>query len=507
MEYWSNLALGFQTAFGWEPLLFCFVGVTLGTFVGVLPGIGALAAISMLLPVTFYLDPISAIIMLAGIYYGAQYGGSTASILLNTPGTVTQAVTCLDGHPMAKQGRAGVALFTTTITSFIGGSFAILLLMFLAPVLAGVALSFGSAEYFAVILFGLVVASTLSGEAPLKGFAMVALGVMLGFIGIDGNSGAMRYQFGFYELSDGLNLVAVAMGLFGIAEILNNLVRKEAAPFVVQRITLRSMLPTRQDVRDSTWPTARGTLIGSFAGILPGTGAAIAPFIAYITEKRLSRTPERFGNGAIEGIASPEASNNAAAQAAFVPTLSLGIPGDAVMAIMLGALMIHGIVPGPQLISQQPTLFWALIASFWIGNLMLLVLNIPLIGLWVRVLQIPYHILYPTMLFLICVGVYSTSNSMMDVGVALVFGVIGYFMILLRFPTAPLLLGFILGPLMEVHLRRALMISQGDFSTFVSSTIGTGFLIASAVVIVFSIRSARLARMARLGVVPDKQEA
>ena len=492
----AALLAGFQAALGPEPLLFCLIGVTLGTLVGVLPGIGALAAISMLLPITFYLEPATALIMLAGIYYGAQYGGSTASILLNTPGTVTQAVTCLDGYPMAKQGRAGVALFTTTITSFIGGCFAILLLMLLAPALARVALSFGSPEYFAVMVFGLVIASTLSGGAPVKGFAMVALGALLGFVGIDANSGQLRYAFGYFELADGLNLVAVAMGLFGIAEILSNLIGRRETPFAAQKVTLRSMLPSRDDIRRSALPTARGTLIGSLAGVLPGTGAAIAPFISYATEKRLSRTPDRFGTGAIEGIAAPEASNNAAAQAAFVPTLSLGIPGDAVMAIMLGALMIHGIVPGPQLIGQQPDLFWTLIASFWIGNLILLILNIPMIGLWVRVLRVPYHILYPVMLFFICVGVYSTNNSMADVLVAMVCGLFGYFLLALRFPTAPLLLGFILAPLMETHLRRALMISQGDFTTFVGSPISAGMLGLSALVIVLTVLGALRRRRA-----------
>ena len=482
---------GFATALEPGNLFFCLVGVSVGMFVGVLPGIGALAAISMLLPITYYMEPAAAIIMLAGIFYGAQYGGSTASILMNLPGTAANAVTCLDGYPMAKQGRAGVALFITTVASFVGGCVAILLLIFFAPLIAQFALRFGAAEYFAVMLFGLVAGSALSGGSFLKGASMVALGVVLGLVGTDMQTAYPRFLFGFREqLFDGLSLVAVAMGLFGIAEILINLMRNDSTPFTVQPVKLRSLIPTWQDIKDSTMPTLRGSASGSICGILPGAGPTIASFIAYAIERRVSRTPERFGKGAIEGIASPEAANNAAAQGAFIPTLSLGIPGDATSAILLGALMIHGITPGPNLIINEPAFFWGLVASFWIGNIVLLILNIPLIGVWVSILRIPYRALYPAMLFFVCIGVYSINNSMFDVYVALLFGVIGAVMMILGFPAAPLLLGFILGPLIEEHLRNALLISRGGFGILVHSPISMGFHIASALLILTSLYGA-----------------
>jgi len=495
----SNLMVGFGVALQPENILFCAIGATLGTFIGVVPGIGALSAISMLLPLTFYLDPTTAIIMLAGIFYGAQYGGSTASILLNLPGTATNAVTCLDGYPMAKQGRAGVALFMTTITSFVGGSFSILLLIGLAPAIASFALSFGAREYFAVMLFGLVAASTLSGGSPVKGFAMVAFGVLLGTVGIDPNSGAQRFQFGILELADGLNLVAVAMGLFGVAEILANLMQRTEAPFKVQPVSLRSLIPTKKDVKDSTMPTVRGMIIGAICGVLPGTGPTIASFMAYATEKRVSKHPERFGHGTIEGIASPEAANNSSVQAAFIPTLSLGIPGDAVMAVLLGALMIHGITPGPALVNEHPTLFWGLVASFWVGNFFCLILNFPLIGIWVRMLRIPYHALYPAILFFICLGVYSINYNVFDIYVVIVFGLIGVGMLRLGFPAAPLLLGFILGPMIEENLRRALLLSRGDLSYLGSSPVSLAFLLASLAVVVLSMRGIAAAGIARVG--------
>jgi putative tricarboxylic transport membrane protein len=475
---------GFATALQPANLFFCLVGVSVGMFVGVLPGIGALAAISMLLPITYYMEPTAAIIMLAGIFYGAQYGGSTASILMNLPGTAANAVTCLDGYPMAKQGRAGVALFITTITSFAGGSFAILLLIFFAPLIADLALRFGAAEYFAVMMFGLVAGSALSGGSFLKGVAMVAFGVVLGLIGTDMQTGFPRFMFAFREqLFDGLNLVAVAMGLFGVSEILVNLMRSNSTPFTVQSVKLRSLIPTWKDIKDSTMPTVRGSASGAACGILPGAGPTIASFIAYAIERRVSRTPERFGKGAIEGIAAPEAANNAAAQGAFIPTLSLGIPGDATSAILLGALMIHGIAPGPNLIVKEAELFWGLVASFWIGNLLLLILNIPLISVWVSILRIPYRALYPAMLFFICIGVYSVNNNMFDLYVTLLFGLIGAGMMVLGFPAAPLLLGFILGPLIEEHLRNALLISRGEFWILFDSPISIGFHAASVFLI------------------------
>lgn len=484
MDYLSAIQLGFATALQWDNLLFCLVGVALGTVVGLLPGIGALSTISMLLPLTFYMEPTTAIIMLAGVFYGAQYGGSIASILLNIPGTATNAITCLDGYPLAKQGRAGVALAVTTLSSFVGGSFAILVLMLLGPLLAEVALAFGAPEYTAIMVFGLIAASTLSGGSMLKGLAMVVAGVALGSVGIDMNTGVQRFQFGMPELSDGLSIVALAMGLFGVAEILVNLMRSDGSPFKVHEVTLRSLIPTRKDVKESTMPTVRGTLIGTVLGVLPGTGATIASFMAYATEKRVSRTPGIFGKGAMAGIAAPEASNNAAVQSAFIPTLSLGIPGDAVMAVMLGALMIHGIAPGPGLVNQHPELFWGLIASFWIGNVILLVLNLPFIGLFVRILKIPYDALYVAMLFFICVGVFSIQNSVFDIFVVIAFGIVGVFMILGGYPAAPLLLGFILGPMIEENMRRALLISRGSFEVFVSTPVSATFIVLSVLTLI-----------------------
>ncbi|MEO2037204.1 MAG: tripartite tricarboxylate transporter permease, partial [Martelella sp.] len=362
-------------------------------------------------------------------------------ILLNIPGTATAAVTCLDGYPMAKNGRAGVALFMTSIASFAGGIFAICMLMFFTPALASLALSFNSAEYFSAMFLGLIAASTLSVGSPLKGMAMVVLGLALAIPGTDINSGLMRFTYGHYEMAEGFQLVAIAMGLFGISEILTMLVRREKPRVLARDITFRSMLPTRDDWSRFSWPAARGAVIGSIVGALPGSGPSMATFVSYAVERRASKDPSRFGKGAVEGIVAPESANNASVQAAFIPTLSLGVPGDAVMAILLGALMIHGIIPGPEFIQQQPTLFWGLVASFWIGNIVLLILNVPLIGLWVRLLTVPYRVLYPTMLFLICIGVYSVRSNGFDVGVALAFGLLGMLMNLLRYPTAPVLLG------------------------------------------------------------------
>jgi len=483
----SQLLSGFITAFEPANLLFCFIGVTVGTFVGVLPGIGALAAISMLLPITYYMEPTAALIMLAGIFYGAQYGGSTASILMNLPGTAANAVTCLDGYPMSKQGRAGVALFITTMASFVGGSIAILALIFLAPAIASFALNFGAAEYFAVMVFGLVAGSTMWSGSTLKGLAMVTFGVVLGLVGLDMQSAHPRFQFGLPQLSEGLSLVAVAMGLFGVSEILVNVMRSGSDPLRVQHVTLRSLLPNRADLRVSIFPTLRGALSGSVMGILPGAGPTIASFLAYAVEKRVSKNPEKFGKGAVEGVAGPESANNAAVQSAFIPTLSLGIPGDATSAVLLGALMIHGIAPGPNLVTTEPELFWGLIASFWIGNVLLLILNIPLIGVWVSILRIPYRALYPAMLFFICIGVYSVNNNVLDVYVVIFFGAIGTFLLLMKFPIAPLLLGFILGPLIEEHMRNALLISRGHLSIFVSSTISQVFLGATLLLILLTI--------------------
>lgn len=467
-------------------LLFCFIGVTLGTVIGLLPGIGALSTISMLLPATFYMEPTPAIIMLAGVFYGAQYGGSTASILLNIPGTATNAVTCLDGHPMAKQGRGGVALAITTLTSFAGGTFGVIVLIFLAPFIAGVALKFGAAEYFSIAVLGLIAASTLSPGSALKGLAMVVLGLVLGLVGMDVNSGIKRFDFSLLPLSDGLNIVALAMGLFGVSEILVNLLRAEKRPFKIDNVTLRSLWPSRSELGASVKPSLRGMSIGGICGILPGIGPTIASFMAYAVERRVSKHPEKFGTGLIEGIAAPEAANNASVQTAFIPTLSLGIPGDSVMAVLLGALMIHGIVPGPGLVLEEPELFWGLIMSFWIGNIFLLVLNLPLIGVFVQILRIPYDALYIAMLFFICVGVYSIRNNVFDIFVVIAFGIIGTLMVLGRYPPAPLLLGFLLGPMVEENMRRALLLSRGDWRTFIEGPIAGGCMLLSAAAIGFA---------------------
>ena len=479
MDLATGLSIGLERALSPDALLFCFIGVTVGTFVGVLPGIGALAAISLALPLTYYIDPTNALIMLAGIFYGAQYGGSTASILLNLPGTATAAITCLDGHPLAGQGKAPLALFVTAVNSFVGSSIAIVLVMCFAPLIAQFALNFGSAEYFSVILLGLVAASTLTLGSPLKALAMVVFGLALGTAGTDTNTGQFRFTFGVLELADGFSLVAVAMGLFGVSEIIANIGRPPGTIHALGRVRFRDMLPARGQWRQIVPSTLRGSAIGSFIGALPGTGPGIASLMAYAAEKRTSKTPERFGRGALEGLSAPEAANNASVQAAFIPTLSLGIPGDAVVAVLLGAMMLHGITPGPNLINDQPTMFWGLIMSFWIGNLMLLVLNIPLIRLWVRLLTIPYHLLYPCILVFICLGVYSADNNVFDIFVVLGFGIVGYAMRRTGFPATPVLLGFILGPLLEEHFRRAMLLARGDMMVFVERPISAVFLAIS----------------------------
>ncbi|MBO0344696.1 tripartite tricarboxylate transporter permease [Roseibium sp. CAU 1637] len=492
MELFSNLALGLSVAFSFSALAYCTLGVTLGMAIGVLPGIGPLATVGMLLPLTFYAEPTEAIIMLAGIYYGSMYGGSTASILLNLPGTAGAAVTCLDGYPMACQGRAGVALFITTIASFFGGVVGILMLATFAPALARVALSFGSAEYFSLMVVGLMAAALVGDGSPLRSTTSVVLGLLIGVAGTDVNSGTWRFTFGFPALSDGINLVVITTGLFGIAEVINNAGRIGQGEVRRVKVDWRSMLPTRDDWRKSILPALRGSGIGALLGILPGTGAALSTFVAYAMEKKVSRTPERFGQGAIEGVVAPEAANNAAAQAAFIPTLSLGIPGDAIVAIVLGALIIHGVVPGPRLVVDQPELFWGLTVSFLIGNILLLVLNLPLIGLWVKILTIPYRYLYPAILTFICIGVYSIRNSVVDIYLAGFFGLVGFLMQRWRFSPAPLLLGLVLGPLMETNLRRTLLLSRGDPLVFIERPVSAAILIVGlglmAIVVSLSLR-------------------
>lgn len=487
------LALGFATAFTPYNLLLCLVGVTLGTFIGVLPGIGALAAVAMLLPVSFHLEPAGALVMLAGVYYGAEYGGSIASIILNIPGTPSASVTCIDGYPMAQQGRAGVALFMTALASFSGGMIGVLVMILLSPVLATVALSFGPTEYFSVMVLGLVAASIVSQGGALKGILMVTVGVMLSTVGVDINTGAERFTGDIIELRDGVNLVIVAMGLFGISEVIVS-IRSQARDKSEHKIDFAAFLPRRDEWRRAVKPVLRSGSIGSFFGALPGTGQTVASYIAYAIEKRLSKHRSEFGQGAIEGVMAPETANNAAAQTAFIPTLTLGIPGSTTMALMLGALMIHGIVPGPSLMTEHADLFWGLVVSFLVGNILLLILNIPLIGVWVRILKIPYVLLYPTIIVLICIGVYSINNSLFDIWVTLIFGVLGYLMRLYHFEPAPLLIGFVLGSMIEEFMRRSLLLSRGDFMTFIEHPISAGFLAIAAALILWSIWSGMRAR-------------
>ena len=485
METINNLILGFGWAFTTTNLLYCFAGVFVGTIIGVLPGIGSIAAVSLLLPLSFYLEPATALMLLAGVYYGAEYGGSTASILLNLPGTPSSAVTCLDGYPLAKQGRAGVALFVTTIASFFGSVVGIMALILLSPLMTSLALRFGSAEYFAVMLLGLIAAATISKGSQIKSLAMVVLGLLLGCIGTDSNSGVMRYTVGLPFLFDGVNLIALAMGLFGVSEIINSIGMVKATA-QLGKVTLRSMIPTWDDTRRSVAPAIRGATIGSIIGPLPGTGPTIASFLTYAFEKRLSRRPKMFGNGAIEGVAGPESANSAAVITAFIPTLTLGVPGSATMAFMLGALLIHGITPGPSLVAQHPDLFWGLIASFWIGNILLVFLHIPLIGIWVRLLQMPYDYLFPSIICLICIGVYSVNNSTFDVWLVLLFGAAGYAMSLMEFEPAPLIVGFILGPLMEENLRRALVLTGGDFMGLLYRPVSGSILILTMILLLWA---------------------
>ena len=487
MEFFQNISLGFSVAFGVTNLFYCFLGVLLGTLVGVIPGLGVLAAISMLFPITFGLEPTTALIMLAGIWYGTTYGGSTASILLNLPGTPANAITCLDGYPMARQGRGAVALFMTTVASFFGASVGIILLTLFTPVIAEYALRFGSPEYFSLMLMGVVAASTISSGSAIKGLAMVVLGIIIGLSGMDSQTSTQRFTFGVLGLLEGISLIALAMGVFGVAEIIMSVRRVNNSDIDKETLKLKAIKPTRDDVRRSWFPMIRGSAMGSFFGTLPGTGPSIAAFLSYAIEKRVSRDPERFGKGAIEGIMAPEAANNAADQTAFIPTLSLGVPGSATMALMLGVLMIHGVAPGPQLISDQPELFWGLIMSFWIGNVLLLILNIPLIGLWVRMLTIPYHILFPAVLTFICIGAYTSGFSNLNVWMVALFGALGYLMRIFGFPGAPLLLGFVLGPLMEEHFRRAMLLSRGDFMTFFERPISGVIMALTGLILVWGV--------------------
>ncbi|MDP3897280.1 MAG: tripartite tricarboxylate transporter permease [Mesorhizobium sp.] len=483
MELFDNLALGFATATTLNNIAFCFIGVLLGTLIGVLPGIGPTATIAMLLPITFQIgDPTSALIMLAGIYYGAQYGGSTTAILINLPGESSSAVTAIDGYQMARQGRAGAALATAAIGSFFAGTVSTLLVAVLAPPLTMIALKFGAAEYFSLMVVGLVSSIALASGSIVKALAMLVIGLLLGLVGTDIYTGTPRFNLGIREYSDGLNFVAVAVGVFGIAEILRNLENEHERSVMVKKVT--GLMPTREDFRRMAAPILRGTIIGSALGILPGGGAILASFASYTVEKRVSKNPGEFGKGAIEGVAGPESANNAGAQTSFIPLLTLGIPANPVMALMIGAMIIQGIVPGPNVATEQPALFWGIIASMWIGNLMLVILNLPLVGLWVKLLTVPYYVLFPIIMSFCAIGVYSVNSNVYDLYSVAFFGLLGYVLIKLRCEPAPLLLGFVLGPLLEENLRRAMILSRGDFSTFVTRPISATLLALAVLVLI-----------------------
>jgi putative tricarboxylic transport membrane protein len=471
----SHLWLGLQTSASLANLFYCFIGVFLGTAIGVLPGLGPTATIAMLLPVTFVLPPVSALIMLAGIYYGSQYGGSTTSILVNLPGEAASVVTTLDGYQMARQGRAGVALATSAIGSFFAGTVATLLIAAFGPPLAAMALEFGPADYFSLMVMGLSASIVLAQGSLLHAIGMVLLGLLLGLIGSDVNSGTQRFTFGIYELADGIGFVTVAMGMFGLGEIIRNLENEEDRSTAIAKIT--SLWPTKEDWKRMIAPILRGTAIGSVLGILPGSGSILGSFAAYSIEKKVSKNRHQFGKGAIEGVAAPESANNAGAQTSFIPMLTLGIPSNPVSALMVGAMIIHGIQPGPSVITEQPALFWGLIVSMWIGNLMLLVLNLPLIGMWVKMITIPYQLLYPGILVFCGIGVFSLKNATFDIHLMALFGVLGYLFSKLGCEPAPMLLAFILGPLMEEYLRRAMLLSRGNPWIFVQRPISATLLV------------------------------
>jgi putative tricarboxylic transport membrane protein len=474
MDFLSNVWIGFQVAFQPTNFFFCFLGVLMGTLVGVLPGLGPVAAMSLLLPTTFNVSPVSAIIMLAGIYYGAMYGGSTTSILVNLPGEVASVVTCLDGYQMARQGRAGPALGISAFGSFLAGSLSIVGLMILAPPLAEMALKFGPPEYFSLMTVGLTVLTFLASGPMWKALIMAAFGIFLGCVGIDTVTAMVRFSFNIIELSDGIGLVPVAMGLFGISEVMLNV--EQSMERRVFETKIKNLLPTLKDWADSFWPIVRGFVLGFFLGILPGGGAIISSFVSYAVEKKVSKHPEKFGTGAIEGVAGPESANNAATGGAFIPLLSLGIPANAVMALLLGALIIHGIQPGPMLIKQHPNVFWGAVASMYLGNAMLLVLNLPLIGLWVRILKVPYPILFPLILLFCLIGAYSLNNSVVDMIIMGVFGLMGYLLRKLQYEAAPLILAFVLGPMMENSLRQSLLMSDGSPLIFFQRPISTALM-------------------------------
>jgi TctA family transporter len=478
----ANLSIGFGTALSPENLLYCFVGALLGTFIGVLPGIGPTATVAMLLPITYYLSPTASLIMLAGIYYGSQYGGSTTAILVNLPGEVSSSVTAIDGYQMARRGEAGKALAIAAIGSFVAGTFATFLIAVVALPLTSIALKFGPAEYFSLILLGLVTSTALAHGSVVKAMAMIITGMLFGMVGTDVDSGMFRFNLGMIQLSDGLSTVAVALGIFGITEILKNLENTIEMNLGMAKIT--GLMPSRADLRQAAGAIVRGSLLGSLLGTLPGGGSILSAFSSYVLEKRISRTPERFGKGAIEGVAGPESANNAGAQTSFIPLLTLGIPSHPLMALMIGALMIQGITPGPNVVNDQPELFWGVIASMWIGNAMLVILNLPLVGIWVTMLKIPYRMLIPTIVAFSAIGVFTVSNSSFDIYVLAFFGALGYLFSKLGCEPAPFLMGFVLGDLFEEYLRRALVFSHGSPAVFFKEPISAGLLVMAVVVLV-----------------------
>lgn len=492
MDILQSVLYGFEVAFQPVNLIYCFFGVLIGTLVGVLPGLGPAAAISLLLPSTFKATPVSAVIMLAGIYYGAQYGGSTTSILVNIPGESSSVVTCLDGHQMALRGRAGPALGIAAFGSFIAGTFAVIALTLLGPLLAGIALRFGPPEFFSLMVMGIMVLTFLSSGSMIKALMMACVGLILSGIGMDSISGKYRFTFNIHILSDGVGLVPMVMGLFGIAEVLENLETEMKREIVTKRI--KNLLPTLKDWAESIWAILRGTVLGFFLGIIPGGGAIIASFASYAIEKKVSKHPETFGKGAIAGVAGPEAANNAAAGGSFIPLLTLGIPANAVMAIFLGALMIHGLQPGPLLMTRAPDLFWGTIVSMYLGNGMLLLLNLPLIPLWVMVLRVPYYLLYPLIILFCLIGSYSIGNNPGDVILMLIFGVVGYLMRKFNYDAPPMVLALVLGGELEASLRQSLMMSQGDFSIFISRPIALGFMLLAASLLIIPLMTRRKSR-------------
>ncbi len=482
MEFFPNLLLGFQTAGSVANLAYCLVGVALGTAIGVLPGLGPAATIAMLLPITFGLEPVSSLIMLAGIFYGAQYGGSTTAILVNLPGESSSVITALDGHAMAKRGQAGKALATAALGSFFAGTVTTLLIALFSPPLTEMALKFGPAEYFSLMVLGLVASVVLANGSLLHAFGMIILGLLLGMIGTDVNSGVARFSFDVPELTDGISFVVVAMGVFGIGEIIGNLQNEAERSVMVKKVT--GLMLDKEDYKAIAAPVLRGTLLGSILGVLPGGGAMLSSFAAYALEKKISKNAANFGKGAIEGVAAPESANNAGAQASFIPMLTLGIPGNTVMALMIGAMIMQGIQPGPTVMTEQPALFWGIIVSMWIGNVFLVVLNLPLIGLWVKMISVPYHLLFPAIIVFCAIGVFSMANTTFDVYFMAVFGLLGYLFRKLGCEPAPMMLGFILGPMMEEFLRRALLLTKGDPSVFIRRPISATMLLIAVLAMI-----------------------